>query len=93
MKYTIYILFDPLEKIYIYIGQSGCPRDRLKAHRLKMGGHIEMEIIQNIWTTKANALKIEKYWITQFSAWGFELLNRNTTFRIPNIDKNQIKTK
>lgn len=74
-----------------YVGCTVNPYGRLQAHNLRFGFHeydggfgfrkkhfkgLEMEIIEEIeFTNYRELFRIEKYWIRQFNAWGFELIN------------------
>lgn len=60
--------------------------NRLRCHPDAMGVHhakkhfkcVEMEIIEEVEFTEYKDLyAIENYWIHQFIAWGFELLNKS----------------
>jgi predicted GIY-YIG superfamily endonuclease len=48
---------------------------KLKKH---FNSRLEMEVIEEIeFTDYKDLLKIENYWINQFVAWGFELINKS----------------
>jgi predicted GIY-YIG superfamily endonuclease len=76
-QYYIYILYDNLLQRYFYIGCSYNLKSRYWQHKRTFGNTITLEIIHPIITTKKNAHKAEKYWINQFSAWGFAIHNTN----------------
>lgn len=75
MKNYIYCLFDINDNV-IYVGKTKLRLEqRLKAHIKKLNENLyiyELDCIENndwrLW---------EEYWIQQFKAWGFKLLNKN----------------
>lgn len=75
-----------------YIGCTINPTERLKQHNLnfkyceidgiyslkKKFKGVSMEIIEEIeFTEYVELFKLENYWIHQFIAWGFELINKS----------------
>ena len=62
----------------VYIGKTKDLISRAKAHKTKYGHHITYSVIDEI-----NSLErkdwgpLESYWIQQFTAWGFEVVNKN----------------
>lgn len=88
MKGYIYNLMD---KDIFYVGCTINPTERLKNHNLRFkyyetnGGMcylkknfkgVSMEIIEEIeFEDYKELFKLETYWIHQFIAWGFDLIN------------------
>jgi hypothetical protein len=60
----------------VYVGKTTNSREY--PHKLKYGEQIEYTIIDEIKSLDVNDWKpLETYWINQFKAWGFEVLNKN----------------
>ena len=86
MKYKIYTLFCPVKKSIIYVGQTKNDLPvRLREHisRSKRDNAPISKYLRFTGTTPAielleyssNPNYDERYWINQFAAWGFSLLN------------------
>lgn len=86
----IYSLDNEVTKEPIYIGSTKDPKMRLTSHVslskysplymykliLERGIKIEMNIIEEIeFDNKKDLTRVEKYWIEQFTQWGFSLMN------------------
>jgi group I intron endonuclease len=60
----------------VYIGET--KNNRKKDHKRKFGSQIEYTEIDEINSLNRKDWKpLETYWINQFRAWGFEVLNKN----------------
>jgi hypothetical protein len=60
----------------VYIGET--KNNREKDHKRKFGSQIEYSEIDEINSLDKKDWKpLETYWINQFRAWGFEVLNKN----------------
>jgi hypothetical protein len=57
------------------IGKTVKIQDRIGAHKKKFGANIIMETIDEVDTS--NWIFWERYWISQFKTWGFNLVNKN----------------
>jgi len=87
----IYTLSDPRTDIFYYVGKTITPENRLKGHikdaktkrrnnlscnwvksLLKEGVEPKMDIIDEVY---GEWEWLERYWISQFKTWGFELKN------------------
>jgi len=96
MSTKIYLVencYDDPNKVYI--GKTkNC---RKNDHKQKYGKQIIYTIIDEINSdNKKDWTPIESYWIEQFKAWGFYVLNQNTggggpTYRTKEFIDNQIK--
>ena len=81
--FLLEIIMDTTIKIYylhkgdnipFYIGETSQPlKGRLNNHRRKLGKEIQIELIEEV----KNWRFWEKYWISQFKVWGFNLINKN----------------
>ena len=89
MRYDIYTLTCPVTNKVVYIGCTSIGlKNRLKCHNSAIGSVEKRDYTFSIRPHKftiqsldvaynfKKALEIEKYWIHQFTAWGFKLLNR-----------------
>jgi group I intron endonuclease len=70
----IYVLKDK-NNVPFYIGKSNDPSHRFYSHSKKYGKDIFLETIDEVENDKWKFW--EQYWICQFKAWGFNLLNKN----------------
>lgn len=60
----------------VYIGKSTRPDIRKREHKMTFGSLIEFNCIDEVNSIKHKDWKpIETYWIQQFMAWGFEIMN------------------
>jgi hypothetical protein len=60
----------------VYIGKT--KNNRQKDHKRKFGQQIEYSEIDEIYSLdKKDWEPLETYWINQFKAWGFDVLNKN----------------
>jgi hypothetical protein len=60
----------------VYIGKTKNSREQ--PHKLKYGNQIEYTYIDEVNSLNRKDWKsLETYWINQFKAWGFEVLNKN----------------
>lgn len=76
--YSIYMLTRKGAPFYVGITSDMC--ERLKCHKKNFGNDIEIEEIEFLMCGRSrlkNALRLERYWIQQLRAWGFDLKNRN----------------
>jgi hypothetical protein len=61
---------------WVYIGKTKNSREQ--PHKLKYGNQIEYTYIDKVNSLDRKDWKLlESYWISQFKAWGFEVLNKN----------------
>lgn len=75
METTIIYYLHKGDDIPFYIGKTINLKSRLKGHKKKFGKDIQLEEIDFV---KTGDWKFwEKYWISQFKTWGFELVNKN----------------
>jgi predicted GIY-YIG superfamily endonuclease len=78
----IYSLHGKTESDIFYIGATINPKQRQYAHRVsfpyyKYDCYITLSIIEEVDNDRFWELKLlEAYWIQQFRAWGFKLINR-----------------
>ena len=75
MEQTIIYYLHNGNDIPFYVGKTINLKARLRGHKKIYGSHIQLEIIDKVDTTKW--VFWEKYWISQFKTWGFELTNAN----------------
>lgn len=62
----------------VYIGKTKNPKNRKRAHKTKYGHHIIYSVIDEINSLERKDWEpLESYWIQQFIAWGFEVVNKN----------------
>lgn len=62
----------------VYIGKTKNSKIREQEHRRKFGENIIYNEIDEINSLNKNDWEpIESYWIEQFKAWGFEIVNKN----------------
>lgn len=79
----IYSLHGKTELDMFYIGSTVNPLGRQKAHRTNFPYYLRdcyptLSIIEEVeFTTRKELVEIEGYWIQQFTAWGFKLVNYN----------------
>jgi hypothetical protein len=87
MYTTIYCLYK--NDIPFYIGKSNNPKHRKYDHQRSYGKDIVLEEIDYVLKTEWG--KWEKWWISLYKSWGFNLLNRNDGGGgcIGNIERNQ----
>jgi hypothetical protein len=80
---------DPFK---VYIGKTNTSRE--SKHKFKFGKQILYEVIDEINSKNKNDWKlIETYWIQQFKAWGFKVLNQNEGGGGPQFYSEEIKQK
>lgn len=84
---------DP-NKVYIGKEKQPCKKTRKYYHCKVFGQQIEFDYIDQIngWDKK-NWEPLESYWIEQFKAWGFEVLNKNKGGSGPSFQTEEIKLK
>jgi len=72
----INIYYLEKDNIPFYVGKTNNPTYRLKNHKKKLGdNNINLIVVDTI---NNNEWKFwEQYWICQFKAWGFTLINKN----------------
>ena len=75
MKQTIIYYLHRGNGIPFYIGKTIKIQGRIGAHKKKFGSNVIMEPIDEVDTS--NWVFWEKYWISQFKTWGFDLVNKN----------------
>ena len=64
--------------IPFYIGKSKRIKNREKEHKKTYGNNITLIIIDSVKSFKKEDWKpLETFWVTQYKAWGFNLLNKN----------------
>lgn len=74
----IYIVTNIDDNPYtVYVGKTSI-NTRKSGHKLKFGKHINFEYIDEIQSEDKKDWKpLESYWIDQFKAWGYNVLNKN----------------
>lgn len=84
----IYVMWDKDENDIFYVGSTINPRQRMKQHNFRVTvprssmpikaatfyGHSIIEEVD--FEYREELLKIEIYWIHQFSAWGYNIKNK-----------------
>lgn len=93
MEYRVYTLICPISNNVFYVGMTTKSlSERLKRHVHDTGNIVkakfifslmEKELLPTIeliesFDLEQNARYFEKYWISQFRSWGFNLLNKQT---------------
>ena len=62
----------------VYIGKTKNPKTRKNKHKLTYGNQITFDIIDEINSLNVIDWKpLESYWIEQFKAWNFNVINKN----------------
>lgn len=75
---TYIYLIEGINNGSIYIGKTKNIHKRYFSHKIKYGDNISFTIIDEIYSLERKDWgPIESYWIEQFKAWGFNLLNKN----------------
>lgn len=78
MKKTTFIYILYKNEIPFYIGKTtNSLRKREREHQYKYGYDIVLETLDECRNDKQIWKPLECYWIQQFKAWGFELVNQN----------------
>lgn len=97
---TIYTLTSPENNQVFYVGQTRLPiHQRLIDHKTsnspvsayfkKLRAKNLEPVAEEIDTCSvSNAFALEAYWIQQFAAWGFDLLNKQRCYRVYPANKN-----
>lgn len=75
MEQTIIYYLHKGDNIPFYIGKTIDLNFRISIHRKTYGKNVKMEILDIVETSKW--VFWERYWISQFKTWGFELTNGN----------------
>ena len=73
MYTTIYCLYK--NDIPFYVGKSNNPKNRKYQHQIIYGKDIIMENLDYVLKTEWK--EWEKWWISLFRSWGFDLVNQN----------------
>ena len=75
MEQTIIYYLHNGNEIPFYVGKTNKLSFRIGHHRKTYGGNIQMEVLDIVDTDKW--VFWERYWISQFKTWGFDLTNAN----------------
>jgi len=78
VKHSVYMLL--MDGVPFYIGVTSNLDERFKVHKRNHGQQIQIEELECCLSkNRSNGRRhdLERFWINQFRAWGFDLKNRN----------------